>query len=551
MHRGERAPSPSGSKCTASTAFAAWCLRVQARLPFLKSFGFALWVGWFGIAYTTTAWVSDSASTVSPLGAMFTTSTIAHMVGLAIFALAAWRYPGLASRRALIVSSGMAAAVGCVLVILASPDYDPLIPFGLFLFGCVLTGLGTATLGINSGLMLCALKPGHALRTILVAELIASAVQLMVSGLDPFFGRIIFVTLPVGSALCFAIESFAETPAEAQESSRLKPSGVLGRFLVAVFVLSVAANLGRGLYSSVASPAVLAFDGTVIGFALIAIVALLLLVIAGARTTPNFARLFYPAACLIMLSLLTTYLLPAELSWGLIVSSIAYQIFDMVMWYAFAYIVFESKVSAITIVALGRMVIAAGVTAGNLLGESCASPEEGLASWAPMLFIALFTAVLAAFLLFSDRHISRLLSPIPDEDLEFEAFETLVTPIASPSTTIADSSRISGEATCKEAKKPAAAISLSDGSPREQPEIKSPGPWKTQALALAARANLTEREKEVFLMLARGRGTQSISDALTISLYTTRAHTRSIYAKLDVHSRDELIDKVNEACRSK
>lgn len=49
-------------------------------------------------------------------------------------------------------------------------------------------------------------------------------------------------------------------------------------------------------------------------------------------------------------------------------------------------------------------------------------------------------------------------------------------------------------------------------------------------------------------MLARGRGSQSISDALTISLYTTRAHTRNIYTKLDIHSRQELIDKVNSVC---
>ncbi len=45
-------------------------------------------------------------------------------------------------------------------------------------------------------------------------------------------------------------------------------------------------------------------------------------------------------------------------------------------------------------------------------------------------------------------------------------------------------------------------------------------------------------------MLASGYGSQSISDELTVSLYTTRAHTRNIYAKLDVHSRQELADRV-------
>ena len=62
---------------------------------------------------------------------------------------------------------------------------------------------------------------------------------------------------------------------------------------------------------------------------------------------------------------------------------------------------------------------------------------------------------------------------------------------------------------------------------------------------LASEYGLTEREHEVFMLLAHGRGSQSISDALTISLYTTRAHTRNIYAKLGVHSRQELIDMVD------
>ena len=70
------------------------------------------------------------------------------------------------------------------------------------------------------------------------------------------------------------------------------------------------------------------------------------------------------------------------------------------------------------------------------------------------------------------------------------------------------------------------------------------GRWKQLCMQLGDERQLTEREKEVLVMLARGYGSQSISDALTISLYTTRAHTRNIYAKLDVHSRQELADCV-------
>lgn len=45
------------------------------------------------------------------------------------------------------------------------------------------------------------------------------------------------------------------------------------------------------------------------------------------------------------------------------------------------------------------------------------------------------------------------------------------------------------------------------------------------------------REGKVFLGLARGRTAQEIADREVVSIYTIRAHTRSIYAKLDVHSK--------------
>ena len=76
------------------------------------------------------------------------------------------------------------------------------------------------------------------------------------------------------------------------------------------------------------------------------------------------------------------------------------------------------------------------------------------------------------------------------------------------------------------------------------------GRWKQACLRLGDEAQLTEREKEVLVLLACGRGSQSISDELTISLYTTRAHTRNIYAKLDVHSRQELADRVRAYANS-
>ena len=63
--------------------------------------------------------------------------------------------------------------------------------------------------------------------------------------------------------------------------------------------------------------------------------------------------------------------------------------------------------------------------------------------------------------------------------------------------------------------------------------------------ALAREYELTPRESEVFDLLARGRSVPYIRDALVISKETAATHAKHVYAKLGVHSRQELIDLVH------
>lgn len=62
--------------------------------------------------------------------------------------------------------------------------------------------------------------------------------------------------------------------------------------------------------------------------------------------------------------------------------------------------------------------------------------------------------------------------------------------------------------------------------------------------ALAAEFGLTPREAEVFAMLARGRNREYIEESLVVSRNTVKAHVKHIYAKLGIHSHQELIDLV-------
>lgn len=61
---------------------------------------------------------------------------------------------------------------------------------------------------------------------------------------------------------------------------------------------------------------------------------------------------------------------------------------------------------------------------------------------------------------------------------------------------------------------------------------------------LAASFGLTPRENDVLIYLAQGRDAKHIHQALRLSVNTVRTHMRRVYAKLDVHNQQELIDLV-------
>lgn len=71
--------------------------------------------------------------------------------------------------------------------------------------------------------------------------------------------------------------------------------------------------------------------------------------------------------------------------------------------------------------------------------------------------------------------------------------------------------------------------------------------FETACATVAEQHRLTARETEVFELLARGRTSPVIQEKLVLSHNTVKTHVRHIYAKLDVHSQQELISMVEEA----
>lgn len=115
-----------------------------------------------------------------------------------------------------------------------------------------------------------------------------------------------------------------------------------------------------------------------------------------------------------------------------------------------------------------------------------------------------------------------------------------------------DSSRTSGQSEANSVE------ALSPAPPTEAPQPPSSNadasaisdldeqidPFRAKCLSVGNRYGLSEREIDVLALLARGYSSARIQAELYIAAGTVNYHTRNIYAKLGVHSKQEVIDLV-------
>lgn len=78
----------------------------------------------------------------------------------------------------------------------------------------------------------------------------------------------------------------------------------------------------------------------------------------------------------------------------------------------------------------------------------------------------------------------------------------------------------------------------------------APSDWELLARKcdlVASSRDLSQREREVLVLMMRGRNVPAISEELSISRNTVQTHVRHLYEALDVHSRKELVALVESA----
>lgn len=94
------------------------------------------------------------------------------------------------------------------------------------------------------------------------------------------------------------------------------------------------------------------------------------------------------------------------------------------------------------------------------------------------------------------------------------------------------------------------ASAVTSGSERQVAVTIEPAPDGDVAELLLHRYGLTRREREVALLVFEGWSTQEIAAALWISAYTVQDHLKSVFEKVGVRSRRDLISTIFERHQS-
>ena len=216
--------------------------------------------------------------------------------------------------------------------------------------------------------------------------------------------------------------------------------------------------------------------------------------------------LFNVAFILVMVGFLLVLVDEPFLVWHASVALTASsEVFSLLMCLALAAVAARSKAGALSTVAWGYAVYYAGIEAGAQLGIFATGLGTEGHFLAKCLVAAMF-AVICVYTLYSIRDFGF------DKTIE-GVQETAVIP--------ADLGQMDDSAL--------AGAGYDAGIERRCRE-------------LAASYGLTEREDEVFALLARGKNATRVSEELAITKNTLKYHVRHIYEKCGIHSQQELID---------
>jgi DNA-binding CsgD family transcriptional regulator len=310
--------------------------------------------------------------------------------------------------------------------------------------------------------------------------------------------------------------ALSEAGAESQRLERLP--FLFWKFMFAVFVFSITTSLVSGFNTAMVTPSTTLDIGSMEMLTQFAFCVVLLILGVNFKAQAGLGKLYLIAMIVVVLVMAISPLVAVINSPVVTIISFTANAFDLLVWCLLAMIVSIKHINAIVVFGLGRGLFALGSVTGWFAGSQFMPLVADTTNETVVYLVAAGLILFCSILIFSER----------DYDRFFSGGEQEAAPLDIEAMSLGQNIYDDG----------IEALGAIEDTHRR--------PYKEACMQISAKAHLSAREQDVFELLALGRGSENIAKRLNISLNTARTHTHNIYAKLDVHSRQELIEAVEQ-----
>lgn len=508
----------------------------------LRQLGWAFLLAWvFCVFYTNAAGVlSEGAGPVSAPALLFylmlpVGASVAALAGIVI---AEPRFGAPTSRAALLVAAPVLTAASTPLMFVTLPH--PVANAALFGAASLATGVGSALLWVMWGEYYAVVPRDRSELLAPVSAVSAAIIVLLVSAMDGWVSIAVASVLPLLSGLCFWLvwtpeaarteDALASDARSGADATARRPLAGLGRTsfgILAVFaIVSIAGMMGGDSVCGAPLQAILVFSALMM--AVVAVMA-----VSGPRRIS--LSFLYRWLCPTLVIGFAAVILFGHT--GAIVATAASLggrfTFCLIAQVYFANYARAGRATPAQASSLGWLFVHAGDLIGGtiwIVAEPAAATPDGLV-WASVACVVVLVTITMALMGNASTFLQVPERAATDEASEEAAGQTGATGTVAPENA-ADATGPVGSA---------------DAGAHSEEADAAAGPEPAERIEELARSGgLTPRETEVFALLAQGRSIPYIRDELIISRETAATHAKHIYAKLGVHSRQELIDLVRQ-----
>lgn len=492
--------------------------------------GFAFHPAWIYLLFYSNGALGDI---LGHEGDSLTLTYFFSMVPLTLMALigaiATKRFMTIATKPILVVGAPLATAVGTLLYVA-----DTVAPAPFYLAGAgILTGIGSAFVAARWAALFGRFSARTMVANLPLLLLLQVALCLSISYLTDHLQVALLVGLPLASGGCLAwSERSAAADAIGADGRRARtrttlPAAELAGLIGIVALIGFASALLGG-FGQVNDR----FD---YGAWLDIAVTLLVLLFVGRALLLASPRSF-PWLFVVPVGALLFILLPQMRFSTDFLADVVYPIgtivFELLLLFAATLFARMKHCSPAKVFMAARLAYALSDMAGSMVGETAAGSLDAL-TIAHMATVVLMGTV---GLLATGALIAAVTGRLPLKGSETKRDEE-EEPVRADETLIStDQADLAEEELGKTRGAPADPNALT-GVPSTPHEA-----IMARCQALGRRFSLSEREREVLVLIAEGRSSARIQEDLSIAAGTVNYHTRNIYAKLGVHSRQEIID---------